>query len=44
MFDKLIERCIKNDGYVGLIVVNNKINKDIFYDKFNKLNCKEDSL
>ena len=34
MFDELIERCIENDGYIGLIVV---INKDIFYNKFNKL-------
>lgn len=37
--DELIKRCIENNGYVGLIVVKNKINKE-FYDEFNKLKCK----
>lgn len=49
MFDELIKNCIEkikryieNDGYVGLIAVKNKINKDIFYNKFNKLDCRID--
>lgn len=39
MFDELIERCIENDGYIGLIVVKYGKDKKYFIDKFKELNC-----